>query len=106
MILVLVLVCAEGVYATFIKNEAGDKLIVVETTETTTELTPAQIDHEIQGIDSDLARIEESYLKQREGFLQRKYRYEEMKNSCVAMDIKPIKDDKIIAKPTKDPDGL
>jgi hypothetical protein len=100
-----VMICS-AIAATFIKSDAGDKLVVVETTETTTELTPAQIDHEIQGIDSDLARIEESYLKQREGFLQRKYRYEEMKNSCVAMDIKPIKDDKIIAKPTKDPDGL
>ncbi len=97
MILVLTLVCFEGFAATFIKSDAGDKLVVVETTETTTELTPAEIDHEIQGIDNDLARIEEAYLKQREGFLQRKYKYEEMKNQCSTMDIKPVYKEPVIS---------
>jgi vacuolar-type H+-ATPase catalytic subunit A/Vma1 len=101
LILIGEVMVATALAATYIKSDAGDKLVVV--TETTTELTPAEIDHEIDGIQKDLERIESA----KQPFLDRLAKYQEMKDSCVSMDIKPItKDDKIITKPTKGPDGL
>ena len=100
MVLVLTLVCFEGFAATFIKSEAGDKLVVTEQKEITEVYSPAEIQHEIDGINNDIAvyqtRIDECNV--------RKAKYDEMLATCAAMDIKPvvIKIDEI-EKPIEEP---
>ena len=97
MILVLTLVCFEGFAATY--EKVDDSLKVTSTIEQVEQLTIQQIKHEIAGIDADLSRIEDAYLKQREGFLQRKYKYEEMLTKCDELDIK----EPVIIEPKEEP---
>ena len=80
-------------------EKVDDSLKVTSTIEQVEQLTIQQIKHEIAGIDADLSRIEESYLKQKDEFLQRKYKYEEMLNKCVELDIK----EPVIIEPKEEP---
>ena len=88
MVLVLTLVCFEGFAASTYIKASDEKIGVVETTETTTELTVAEIKHEIEGIQNDLTKIEES----KQPFLDRLEKYEAMLAQCSVMGIKePVK---------------
>ena len=102
MILVLVLVCFEGFAATYEKASDNQLKVITETTKEET-LTVPQIQHEIDGITNDIARIEESYTKQRGEFEARKARYEAMLLKCAELEIaEPIIIDKI-EEPIEEP---
>ena len=100
MVLVLTLVCFvcfEGFAASTYIKASDEKIGVVETTETTTELTVAEIKHEIEGIQNDLVRIEEA----KQPFLDRLEKYEAMLAQCSVLGVvepKPI----VIDKPIED----
>ena len=99
LISLLTIMLSIPVYAaTYVKSDAGDKLVVV--TEVTTELTPAQIQHEIDGCQNDQDRLQ----AQIDEIGIRKAKHEEMLTTCATMDIKPvvIKIDEI-EKPIEEP---
>ena len=85
-VMVIILSLVEiGFCATYIKV-SDEKVGIV--TEVSQEYTVAEIKHEIEGIQNDLARIESS----KQPFLDRLAKYEDMLANCSAMGIKePVK---------------
>ena len=93
MVLVLVLICVEGYSASTYIKASNEKIRVIETIERTTETTVAELKHEIDGVDKDLATIEAQYLTVRENFLKRKMALTEALEQCDTLGIaepKPI----------------
>jgi hypothetical protein len=83
-----VMICS-AIAATYIKV-SDEKIGIVETIEYGQELTVQEIEHEINGIENDLVRIESA----KQPFLVRLAKYKEMLAQCEALGIKkpePIK---------------
>ena len=77
-----VMICS-AIAATYIKV-SDEKIGIVETIEYGQELTVQEIEHEINGIENDLARIESAKTP----FLERLAKYKEMLAQCEALGVK------------------
>jgi hypothetical protein len=92
---------ATGLAATYTKASDNQIGVVTEKTET---MTIAEIKHELEGIDNDLARIEASKAP----FLERMAKYEELLRQCDTLGVKepviaPTDEIKPIVEPIETP---
>lgn len=87
MVLTLILVCFEGICATY-EKASENQLKVTESVETETIMTPEQIQHEIDGCNYDIKNLDDQHARAITEITIRKSKLEAMLAECEKLEIK------------------